>query len=287
MLHLLQMLQGKSSHFLRQNIINASSTNEKLKSFKKLAEFFCNTNYFYNFVLGVHHLGFQQIYSNTNMTIDEIKNKMRIPADASPDYIKQTFAEIAEVLKSGCVIKFENEEYRILDFEFYFYNKNHQDISVHPRNSEALCWYINDFGGIDLNFESKIKKEIKGKTWSYKYVLTDDSFFGGILIRQIQRLSDKMVFDGPWKVADLFRIIDATSQIQNNPILLLKQLVPIKFKEPQIRYNLLGSHKGNSKAKADYNLKECFTDVSDSLKQTLEDKLSSFCECTYRYCWIP
>ena len=222
------------------------------------------------------------------MTIDELRNKMRIPANASRDYIEQTFAEIAEVLKSGCVIKFENEDYRILDFEFYFYNKNHKDISVHPRNSEALCWYINDFGGIDLNFESKIEKKIveKGKTWSFKYELTDDSYFGGILIRQIQRLSDKMVFDGPWKVADLFRIIDATSQRQNNPILEMRQLDTIEFKESQPRYNLLGSHKGNPKAKADYNLQECFTDVSDSLKIKLEDGLASFSECNYRYCWV-
>ena len=221
--------------------------------------------------------------------IEDLKDKMCIPADASKEYIMKTFEDIAEVLKNECVIKYISEEYRILDFEFYFYNKNHQDISVHPRNSEALCWYINDFGGIDLNFESKIEKKMveKGETWSFKYELTDDSYFGGILIRQIQRLSDKIVFDGPWKVADLFRKIDATSQIQNNPILEMKQLDPIEFKDPQPRYNLLGSHKGNPKAKADYNLKECFTDVSDSLKQTLEDSLSSFCECTYRYCWKP
>lgn len=221
--------------------------------------------------------------------LEELKDKMCIPADASKEYIMNTFEDIAEVLKNECVIKYLSEEYRILDFEFYFYNKNHQDISVHPRNSEALCWYINDFGGIDLNFQSIITKKIveKGKTWSFKFELTDDSSFGGILIRQIQRLSDKVIYDGPWKVADLFRIIDATSQIQNNPILEMKQLDPIEFNDPQPRYNLLGSHKGNPKAKADYNLQECFTDVSDSLKQKLEDSLSSFCECTYRYCWMP
>ena len=223
------------------------------------------------------------------MTIVELRNKMRIPADASRDYIERTFTEIAEVLKNGGVIKYGDVEYRILDFEFYFYNKNHKDISVHPRNSEALCWYINDFGGIDLNFESKISKKVveKGKTWSFKYELTNDSYFGGILIRQIQRLSDKMVFDGPWKVADLFRIIDATSQVQNNPILVLKQLETIEFKEPQPRYNLLGSHKGNPKAKADYNLQECFTNVSDSKRQDLGIELARFAESKYRYCWIP
>jgi len=223
------------------------------------------------------------------MKTDELRNKMRIPADASRDYIEQAFAEIAEILKNGCVIKYEDVEYRILDFEFYFYNKNHQDISVHPRNSEALCWYINDFGGIDLNFESRITKKVvkKGKTWSFKYELTNNSYFGGILIRQIQRLSDKMVFDGPWKVADLFRIIDATSQRQNNPILEMKPLEPIEFKDPQPRYNLLGSYKKSPKAKADYNLQECFTNVSDSKRQELGIELASFNESKYRYCWLP
>ena len=93
------------------------------------------------------------------MTREELKSLMRIPANASKEMVMQTFERIAEVLMNGCVIKFQNEEYRILDFEFYYYNKNHQDISVHPRNSKALCWYINDFGGIDLNFESNINKK--------------------------------------------------------------------------------------------------------------------------------
>ena len=220
------------------------------------------------------------------MTIEELKSLMRIPVDASKVTIMQTFESIAEVLMNGCVIKFQNEEYRILDFEFYYYSKNHQDISVHPRNSEALYWYINDFGGIDLNFESKINKTqvVKNGKWSYKYELTDESYFGGILLRQIQRRTDKVIFDGPWKVADLFRILDATSQRQNNPILVLKKLPAIDFKQPEKRYNLLGSKK-DPKAKADYNLQECFTDVPESLKLTLETELASFADSLYRYCY--
>ena len=230
----------------------------------------------------------QNMRYNNDMTIEELKSLMCIPANACENYIKQTFERIAEVLKSGCVILYMDDEYRILDFEFYFYNSNHQDISVHPRNSDALCWYINDFGGIDLNFESKISKTIvtKNNKWSFKYELTDESYFGGILIRQIQRLSDNVVLDGPWKVADLFRIIDATSQSQNNPVLVIKELPPIEFKEPEKRYNLLGSKK-DPKAKADYNLQECFTDVSDSLKLTLETELASFVDRPDRYCYKP
>ena len=113
---------------------------------------------------------------NTSTTTDELKKLMRIPANACN--IEDIFDKIANILKNECVIKYEGNEYRILDFEFYYYNKNHQDISVHPRNSEALCWYINDFGGIDLNFESKIKRS----PFSFKYELTDNSYFGGILL---------------------------------------------------------------------------------------------------------
>ena len=220
-----------------------------------------------------------------SMTVEELKSLMRIPANASKESIMQTFERIAEVLMNGCVIKFQNEEYRILDFEFYYYNKNHQDISVHPRNSEALCWYINDFGGIDLNFESKINKTIvtKNNKWAFKYELTNESYFGGILMRQIQRLSDNVIFDGPWKVADLFRILDATSQRQSNPVLVIKELPPIDFMKPEKRYNLLGSKK-DPKAKADYNLQECFIDVSDSQRQKLETELVAFTNSPYRYC---
>lgn len=86
------------------------------------------------------------------MTMEKLKFLMYISADADKGTIIETFKDIAEVLRNGCVIKYRDDEYRIIDFEFYYYNKNHKDISVHPRNSEALCWYINDFGGIDLNF---------------------------------------------------------------------------------------------------------------------------------------
>ena len=222
------------------------------------------------------------------MTIEELRAKMCIPVDASREHIAQTFQCIADVLMNECIIKYQNDEYRVLDFEFYFYNKNHQDISVHPRNSNALCWYINDFGGIDLNFESKISKTImtKNNKWSFKYGLTNESYFGGILMRQIQRLSDNVVFDGPWKVAELFRIIDATSHEQNNPVLVIQQLKPINFQKPQKRINLLGSKK-DPKNKADYNLQECFVNVSDSLKLTLETELAVFAESPYRYCYKP
>ena len=218
---------------------------------------------------------------------------MCIPADASKDDIAKTFEEIAEALMNECVIKYGDKDFRILDIEFYFYNKNHQDISVHPRNSEALCWYINEFGGIDLNFKSEIDKVIveneKRKTWSFKYKLTNDSYYGGILIRKIQRTCDDRIFNGPLKVAELFRIFDANSQKQNYPILVeTKQLDRLVFKKKE-RLNLLGNHKGTDeekiKAKVDYNIKEWFTNDSifdrDKLEKELKEDFINKEYCIY------
>ena len=229
-------------------------------------------------------------------TIEELKTLMSISANATEEEIKKAFKSIADYLENYCVIKAKDGKYRILDFEFYFFNQNHQDITTHPRNSESLCWYINDFGGIDLNFESKVKinkDPIKKKgieIYSYKYILSKDSYFGGVLIRQIQRLSDKVIFDGPLKVAELFRTFNASHQLQDIPILIIapELLEKLEFASPQ-RHNILGSHKDITK-KVDYNLQSCFEKVDGSKRadliesfQNIHDEEST--NRCYRYCW--
>ena len=231
-----------------------------------------------------------------NRNIDELRTLMSISANASESEIMEAFDSIADYLKNYCVIKAKDGEYRILDFEFYFFNQNHQDITTHPRNSEALCWYINDFGGIDLNFKSEIKinkdpiKKEGIEIYSYKYILSEDSYFGGILIRQIQRLSDKVIFDGPLKVAELFRTFNASHQLQDIPILIIapELLEKLEFASPQ-RHNILGSHKDITK-KVDYNLQSCFEKVDGSKRadliesfQNIHDEEST--NRCYRYCW--
>ena len=231
------------------------------------------------------------------MTTEELKSLMRIPADADKSEIQNRFDSIAKVLMNDCVICYDDNEYRILDIEFYFYNKKHQDITVHPRKSEALCWYINDFGGVDLNFESRIERD---ENCFFKYRLTNESYYGGILIRQIQRISDNYVFDGPLKVAELFRTLDATSPQQNTPILKIRHQSDSNIElgiSPETtgmleekcdkRRNILGTHKGMSpeeqiKKKVNYNLQQCFT-TYDVPKHTLEEELKTFIDAPYRY----
>ena len=232
-----------------------------------------------------------------NMTMENLRNLMCIPADADSDKINNAFDQIAECLKKKCVIRFEDKEYRILDFEFYYYNKEHRDITVHPRKADALTWYINDFGGIDLNFKSdiekvEVKKTKKNNTYvTYKYKLEGSPFFGGILIRRIQRIDDKCIFDSPLKVSELFRVFSAADQNHHLPILEISEssLDPIGFKQCT-RHNLLGSHKGGDEEeiiskKVEYNISQCFTEVKPDLKSELKEELKNFKGKLYRYCW--
>lgn len=234
------------------------------------------------------------------MTIENLKNWMSIPADADSNYINNAFDRIAECLMERCVIKFEDKEYRILDFEFYYYNKRHRDITVHPRKADALTWYINDFGGIDLNFKSdiekvEVKKTKKNNTYvTYKYKLEPEGspFFGGILIRRIQRIDDKCIFDSPLKVSELFRVFSAADQDHHLPVLEISEsrLEPIIGFKQCTRHNLLGSHKGGDEEeiiskKVEYNISQCFTEVNPDLKSELKEELKDFKGKLYRYCW--
>lgn len=247
--------------------------------------------------IGVIIIFVLKILQYLNMTIDNLKDWMCIPADADSKQINNAFDQIAECLKERCVIKFEGKEYRILDFEFYYYNKKHKDITVHPRKADALTWYINDFGGIDLNFKSdiekvEVKKTKKNNTYvTYKYNLKGSPFFGGILIRRIQRIDDKCIFDGPLKVSELFRTFRATEQHHHLPVLEISEspLEPIGFKQCT-RHNLLGSHKGGDveeiiSKKVEYNISQCFTEVDPALKSELKVELMDFKDRSYRHCW--
>ena len=110
------------------------------------------------------------------------------------------------------------------------------------------------------------------------------------MIRQILRVADNFVFDGPLKVAELFRTFDATSHEQKNPILDIRSSnEKIDFYLPSERNNLLGTHKGLSVAekiekKVKYNLQQCFTTYNVS-EETLADELKLFINEPYRYCW--
>lgn len=151
-------------------------------------------------------------YSYDMNIIDQLRTLMTLDANMNTFDIQRRFEQIAKMLFESFAIQKGETRYLFKEIEFYFYNKNHRDIITHPRVSKPLCWYVNDFGGIDLNFSSNIELDCryneKGKN-SKKYVLDDNAYFGGILIRQLISEDGSEVLSGPWACADLFRCYDA------------------------------------------------------------------------------
>ena len=150
---------------------------------------------------------------------------MTLDANNNSSDIESRFKQIAQILFGSFAIQKGSAIYLFKEIEFYFYNKNHPDVITHPRVSKPLYWYVNDFGGIDLNFASYIGCEnisdCKSKNIK-KYILDDGAYFGGILIRQLVEKESGEVLKGPLACAELFRSYDASGidMNENMPVLV-------------------------------------------------------------------
>ena len=213
--------------------------------------------------------------------IDKLRQLMSLDTGMNTAEIELRFEQIAKMLFSCFAIQKGNIIYLFKEIEFYFYNKNNRDIITHPRESKPLCWYVNDFGGIDLNFASNINRESransKGKNVE-KYVLDDSAYFGGILIRQLISEDGSAILSGPIACAELFRCHDATGVDYEFPILLEHDNGMVGYiREPRI--NLLTS-KQTVEGKVDYILEE-YHEVSE--RKCLYSNFSRFVDRRYRY----
>ena len=164
--------------------------------------------------------------------------------------LETRFKEIAENLFNNFIIKTSYGDFRFEEIEFYFHSKNHPDYIAHPRKSEPLIWYINDFGGIDINFKSEAEKQTPNDPWS-KYCWDEESYYGGILIRQLKRISDDFLLKGPLKVAELFRNLGCATEGNG----AMPQLVYVKDL-PKIEYDTIKRNNlVKSEADEDYRKK--------------------------------
>ena len=150
-------------------------------------------------------------------TLQTLQELMSITPDMTTPEIEDRFTQIAQMLFSRFAIQKGNKRYLFKEIEFYFYNKNHRDIITHPRISKPLYWYINDFGGIDLNFQSLSEKD---NTHKNKHQLTPNSNFGGILIRQLISEDGSELLSGPLACANLFRHFNAIGNNSAMPKLI-------------------------------------------------------------------
>ncbi|MEI6556495.1 MAG: hypothetical protein WCL70_12970 [Paludibacter sp.] len=109
--------------------------------------------------------------------------------------VQSKFSIIAEELMCNYqIVSVSGEKFNIHEIEFYFFNKNHLDTSVHLHNLKAGQWRVH-YSGLDITFN--------GCTYldSCKNKKCNDcklSSYGGILIRSIGNSINLIV--GPLRV---------------------------------------------------------------------------------------
>jgi len=118
------------------------------------------------------------------------KHLSELQADSSVETIKTTFSAIAETLLFKSYIKTKHGNYRLLEIEFYFKNKNHKDDVTIKRKEKEGMWWLHDYG-VDLSFNSDDTNE-----------KDDANYYGGILIRSMMLIdndsaSEQKFFFGP------------------------------------------------------------------------------------------
>ena len=214
--------------------------------------------------------------------IDQLRQLMTLDADINTPEIELRFEQIAKMLFESFAIQKGETMYLFKEIEFYFYNKNHRDIITHPRESKPLCWYINDFGGIDLNFGSKIRYEKRlnsnGKKVE-KCVLDDSAYFGGILIRQLISEDGCEILGGPLACAELFRCHNATGVDKEFPVLVDNNAIVKYIRKPRV--NLLRS-KQSVEDKVNNILYQYHNNIQ-SFKETLCQDFINFKDKPYGY----
>ena len=216
--------------------------------------------------------------------IEQLRQLMTLDADMNTSDIEKRFEQIAMMLFGSFAIQKGEKKYLFKEIEFYFYNKNHRDIITHPRVSKPLFWYVNDFGGIDLNFASSIEREnrinIKGKK-IMKYVLDNSAYFGGILIRKLENKESGEILKGPLACAELFRNYDAIGVDMKSVLPILVECDNGKIGDipPKPRINILRSSQQSEK-KVD-NLMYLYHEPYD--KEMLYKEFKKFVDKSYRY----
>ena len=213
--------------------------------------------------------------------IEELRKSLVLTEEPEEGFEKR-FEKIAKNLFNNFIIKTSYGDFRFEEIEFYFHSKKHADYIAHPRKSEPLIWYINDFGGIDLNFGSKIRYEKRlnsnGKKVE-KCVLDDSAYFGGILIRQLISEDGCEILSGPLACAELFRCHNATGVDKEFPVLVDNNAIVKYIRKPRV--NLLRS-KQSVEDKVN-NILYQYHDNIQSFKETLYQDFINFKDKPYGY----
>ena len=188
------------------------------------------------------------------------------------------FKELADILFSSYVIQKGDCTYRLTDIEFYLYNNIHRDIITYPRNCPAGYWFFHA-SGVDISFESHINL----REGVQKPILTQEAFFGGILIRGIEKIIQggiNILFDGPMKAMDeLFDQFDAFGKVSDFPKLESSAPMSARICTPTMRHGL----ERDSAKKVHNILAYNYSGIEGVTEETLQLEYAHYLDAKYRY----
>lgn len=190
--------------------------------------------------------------------IEQLKSKLNLVGLPDDGKYDEYFAEIANLLMKYCVIKKGDNEYEIVEIEFYLFTPEHQDVITYPRVIDAGMWYFHQ-SGVDLTFKS------------------DSSRFGGILIKELCQIGkDSKTITGPVNcVNELWDEFSALSpKIGDYPILAPKDQITVKGINACPRKITIYKSKGqNEKERVSYWTERAKKEDSSITVDFEEDKL--------------
>lgn len=147
---------------------------------------------------------------------------------------EESFKVIAQQLFDNYAINTNSGCFRIIEMEFYWHSKTHPDMTVYKRkhiHTKTGDWFFH-YSGVDISLgNSKL-----------------DSY-GGILIRSIQDLKSKNLYNGPQVTA--MRLFSGSSAFKNS---IQTEIISQEFPKSTIT-SLVRVGLGNNAKPGDFNSK--------------------------------
>jgi hypothetical protein len=156
----------------------------------------------------------------------------------NPKLVSQFFNKIADYILLHSLLQINENQYKIVEMEFYFFGENHKDGYTHDHDLDGGMWRAHN-SGIDITLAG------------------ESSEYGGILLRSIKNISDNTYINGPRKV--LFEIIKNLGNVflTDHRLGLIENKLPYNYQKFEaLKVNRIGLNKANRKTLNDVKYKD-------------------------------
>lgn len=136
----------------------------------------------------------------------------------TPNQLQDHLPEVAKELLNATCLNVNGHLFRLMEIEFYVYNKNHCDVFAHRYDDQKThCkWYFHKSANKQYSY--------KGGTFKGLDITCGDAdSYGGILIRSISDIKTGKIIEGPCRTVN--KILELTDCKD------IKELVQIKMKD--------------------------------------------------------